>query len=186
MKTCIHCHQSKPFTEFYKHAQMSDGYLGRCKTCHKSEIHKNYLRRMSDPEWREKELDRQREKAKRHRAEGRKPDPEAEKRGKLKWLENNRHKKRANTAVGNAIRDKKLFRKPCEKCGDENSEAHHDDYSKPLDVRWLCKKHHNEHHVEMRRLERFTRDAMEQARAFPAENAPGMGREDGTPPNHDS
>jgi hypothetical protein len=35
---------------------------------------------------------------------------------------------------------------PCEVCKETNVDAHHDDYNKPLDVRWLCKKHHREHH----------------------------------------
>lgn len=36
---------------------------------------------------------------------------------------------------------------PCEICqSTENVEAHHDDYSKPLDIRWLCQRHHREVH----------------------------------------
>lgn len=40
----------------------------------------------------------------------------------------------------------KIKKLPCSTCGDENSEAHHDDYSKPLEVIWLCRKHHLEKH----------------------------------------
>jgi hypothetical protein len=43
-----------------------------------------------------------------------------------------------------------LDRKPCEICGAEKADAHHDDYSKPLDVRWLCETHHSEHHRKFR------------------------------------
>lgn len=43
---------------------------------------------------------------------------------------------------------RQLERKPCEVCGETKVEAHHDDYLKPLDVRWLCKRHHAEVHTE--------------------------------------
>ena len=40
-----------------------------------------------------------------------------------------------------------LIKQPCEVCGVmEKVEAHHDDYTKPMDVRWLCRSHHAEHH----------------------------------------
>jgi hypothetical protein len=35
---------------------------------------------------------------------------------------------------------------PCQVCGSLESQAHHDDYSKPLDVKWLCRDHHLELH----------------------------------------
>jgi len=41
----------------------------------------------------------------------------------------------------------RLQRGPCEVCGDTCSQAHHDDYAKPIEVRWLCKRHHVAHHA---------------------------------------
>ena len=55
-------------------------------------------------------------------------------------------------AVSWAIKSGKLVRQPCEDCGKIPSEAHHTDYSKPLDVRWLCRKCHLGLHGRMRRL----------------------------------
>jgi hypothetical protein len=64
----------------------------------------------------------------------------------LRYRKRDPVKKRAWNAVSGAIRSGKLKRQPCEICGDPNSQAHHDDYSRPLDVRWLCRAHHEEHH----------------------------------------
>jgi len=43
-----------------------------------------------------------------------------------------------------ALRNKSIEKKPCIKCGKTLVEAHHEDYSKPLEIIWLCKKHHIE------------------------------------------
>lgn len=55
-------------------------------------------------------------------------------------------KDRARAAVNHAVARGKMERKPCEVCGDPKSDGHHDDYAKPLDVRWLCRPHHMEVH----------------------------------------
>jgi hypothetical protein len=52
----------------------------------------------------------------------------------------------ANIAVGNAIRDGILKKEPCLICG-EKAHAHHPDYGRPLNVVWLCPKHHKEAHA---------------------------------------
>jgi hypothetical protein len=67
-----------------------------------------------------------------------------------KWAQINPDKKCAQEAVSAAVRAGRLVRQPCEKCG-AKAHAHHDDYSKPLDVRWLCPKHHTEHHLKILR-----------------------------------
>lgn len=53
----------------------------------------------------------------------------------------------ARWKVNRAIATGRLTRQPCSVCGAERVDAHHDDYSKPLDVRWLCREHHLEHHA---------------------------------------
>lgn len=67
-----------------------------------------------------------------------------------KYREANMEKVHARSIVNNHIKLGKLTRKPCEKCGEPKSHAHHDDYSRPLDVKWLCRKCHGNHHVEIR------------------------------------
>jgi hypothetical protein len=44
----------------------------------------------------------------------------------------------ARETVRNAIKNGNLKKDPCEECGKLKAHAHHDDYSKPLNVRWLC------------------------------------------------
>ena len=65
---------------------------------------------------------------------------------KRRWRENNEEKYHAHNVTKRAIDSGKMSRKPCEVCGAEPSDAHHDDYSRPLEVRWLCRKHHNAEH----------------------------------------
>jgi len=51
---------------------------------------------------------------------------------------------RARGAVARALAKGVLVRQPCERCERVDTQAHHDDYDKPLDVRWLCPPHHRE------------------------------------------
>ena len=73
------------------------------------------------------------------------------KRAKQKeWEARNPEKVKARIMVGVAIKRGDLTRLPCEVCGSFPTDGHHDDYSKPLSVRWLCRNHHIEHHVKAR------------------------------------
>ena len=59
------------------------------------------------------------------------------------------NKYKAHNMVDNAVRGGKLHRQPCEICGAKKKvHAHHDDYLKPLNVRWLCAAHHKQWHVK--------------------------------------
>jgi hypothetical protein len=60
-----------------------------------------------------------------------------------------RERENARRRASRAIARGELVPEPCEVCGDEPTEAHHDDYAKPLEVRWLCGPHHDERHREI-------------------------------------
>jgi hypothetical protein len=143
MKTCFKCGEEKPLSAFYSHPQMKDGHLNKCIECTKADTAERVARLVSDPEWRIKELRRQRAKSALARANGTASPVKPE--TQQAWCERNPEKRRAHYAVSNAIRDGRLIRQPCF-CG-AKAEAHHADYSKPLEVTWLCRKHHMEEHV---------------------------------------
>ena len=130
LKKCFKCGKRKPLNEFYKHPEMRDGHLGKCKECNKKDVRENYFKnrgyyakyeqkRYQTPKRKKYVANACRLRSKRY--------PE---------------KAKAHYLTSNAIRDGRLTKQPCEVCGKLKVEAHHDDYSKPLDVRWLCRKHH--------------------------------------------
>lgn len=52
----------------------------------------------------------------------------------------------AHSALRSALRRGLIQRGPCEECGAEVTDGHHDDYDKPMEVRWLCRRHHRAVH----------------------------------------
>lgn len=62
MKKCFKCGQEKELSEFYKHPQMLDGHLNKCKECTKNDVHKDYAKNVINPEWKDKEKQRSKDK----------------------------------------------------------------------------------------------------------------------------
>lgn len=122
-KQCRSCRIDLEMTEFYRHPETRDGYLNHCKQCVRGRVRRR--RAQNIDEYRER--DRQRP----GRAAKKRPEQAA-----------------AHAAVRYAIQRGDLVRQPCEKCGTtEIVDAHHDDYAEPLEVRWLCRRHHREEHM---------------------------------------
>jgi hypothetical protein len=65
---------------------------------------------------------------------------------RYRWKANKPDGHKAHLVVFRAIKRGELLRQPCEICGGSRVDAHHDDYSKPLEVRWLCPVHHAARH----------------------------------------
>lgn len=65
---------------------------------------------------------------------------------KKKSISRHPEKHEARKVYDKAKRSGKIKKMPCVICGNPKSEGHHTDYSKPLEVVWLCRKHHVEAH----------------------------------------
>lgn len=66
----------------------------------------------------------------------------------IQWQKRNPEKRKAHLEIRYAIKRGDLKKLPCEICGSNKSHAHHSDYSRPLEVRWLCQLHHKQEHIK--------------------------------------
>lgn len=141
-KVCFRCQQERHLSEFYRHPKMADGYLGKCKDCTRADVRENYLKRADQY--------RAYEKARNATAERKRALQSACNRSRA----NGGQKWAARQAVKRAIRSGHIVRpEACSSCGAVGRiEAHHHDYSKPLDVMWLCFKCHRIEHGQYRDL----------------------------------
>jgi len=143
MKECSACGIRKPLDSFYKNNASEDGLTGKCKDCCKAySANRAAKLRLNKPEsWKKKTADMSA-----YLRDWKEKHPGYSTAKAKEWYENNKDRLKIKYAVKYAVKTGKLIKTPCVICGNENVEGHHPDYSRPLDVVWLCKSHHQEIH----------------------------------------
>lgn len=118
-KKCTHCEIERPITDFWKNPRHKAGISNCCRFCFriidKERYYKNHL------------------KSKRYKLATSK-----------RMMEKYPEKWTARSLTKYAVKIGKLIKMPCEVCGEVKVQAHHKDYSKPLEVNWVCIGHHRE------------------------------------------
>ena len=133
MKICRLCNKDKCNDEFYARNNV-------CKTC--------YKKRVSDYSKTGKGIEVHKAAKERYKHSDKAKLTQARADNKYKTKPSTKKKRRAKDAIKRAIKSGSITRLPCEICSNEKTHAHHDDYDKPLDVRWLCPFHHKQWHIE--------------------------------------
>ena len=174
-KSCSKCKKEKDYSAFNKDSSRKDGMSYACKVCRresgrhykqknkdkllleqrtkykendsfrKTLLEKRKLKLRSDEEFRESRNLRTREL--------RKIRPEvktARDLSKQKELQSNPVKQKVRRFTNRAVKLGRIKKEACVVCGSLNSVAHHEDYSKALEVTWLCTFHHADRHKEMK------------------------------------
>ena len=148
MKKCSKCFKTFILDNFYKKPNSKDGLQSWCKDCD-NRRHKLWRKNHPGHSAKMSKLQRVRnpEKMRMFVREYQKKHPREAWARVKKWREKNVYKTSAHKKVYYAIKTGKLVRENCF-CG-KKAHAHHEDYSKPLEVLWLCAVHHKKRHAEL-------------------------------------
>jgi hypothetical protein len=134
LKRCFKCLCEKPVEDFYKHALLGDGRLGKCKDCTKADV-----KRHRQENWEKvRAYDRLRA-SQPHRVAQAKEIHD-------RWRAMYPNRKAAQASLRRAVLSGVVKPQPCWVCGSK-AEAHHPDYDRALDVVWLCPPHHRQTHA---------------------------------------
>ena len=135
MKKCNKCNKTKLLSEFHKSytGNYKQEVVGQCKMC-RAEYSREHYKKNKKEILRKQRTYLQTEKGKANKLRNayrmKKKYP---KKWKTRWTANN------------AVRLGKIRMGKCEVCGHTKPEIHHDDYDKPLQIRWFCMEHHKEY-----------------------------------------
>lgn len=150
VKVCGKCKTEKTIDQFGQKKSHNGKFYPTfmCRTCSTQ----------SSKEWAAKNPDKRKAIWRRHAEVNRESYAEANRRyfqrhrerrmeAMQRYWAANPGKRAARHAVAYALQTGRLTRKPCEECGSEKRvHAHHHDYDKPLDVKWLCSLCHGKEH----------------------------------------
>lgn len=147
VKTCTKCGADKPLSEFNRRSLSKDGLRYECKSCHT----------LVSTQYRDRNIDHVRvNDCRRNKLPHRRA---LIKTAVANWSATHPERLRAKNILQGAVASGRINRQPCFVCGELITEAHHPDYSMPLDVVWLCKRHHEQVHSEHYRM---TKNAAQQ------------------------
>jgi hypothetical protein len=176
-KVCKKCGQEKPLSEYYRNSNIKGGYFNSCKACvcaasreYITNNHKRHLDYNRQYYHRDIEASRAREREKYYRDREKilAYFDEWRKNNKLRIAEFSRKHRRKNsgtlkaiaqTFLQTAVRAGRIVKPDhCQKClkpfPKDKLHGHHEDYSRPYDVSWLCAGCHGARHREINELRR--------------------------------
>lgn len=160
-RICTVCKVEKPYNNFYKSKKGKDGYSEQCKVCRLAKGREYYKKRpeiclAKHERWAKRNPDkilinqrayyhRNKEKILEKLKESRKKNGYANTKA---YRKRNKEKIACHNYVAMAIKFGHLIRpETCDRCKNNcTPQAHHNDYTKPLEVVWLCRKCHGEEH----------------------------------------
>ena len=164
-KRCKDCLITQPLSEYYKHKQMADGHLNKCKSCVKGRVssHRdNNLERIQEYDRNRPNKEERVAKVRDKYFETKETDPvlfkERNNSRSINYREKNPEKYKATNAVNSAIKYGRLVKSlSCARCEcSDGLQGHHWSYlpEHHLDVEWLCVSCHSEEHVRLQELGR--------------------------------